>query len=74
MKAAKIMSEKLRNEESEAKAPEERKKLMVRVVCQWCNKEMGMKEIESGGMGENDITHGICEECLKRSMGEIEKK
>jgi len=31
----------------------------MRIVCSWCGKDMGVKK----GRG---ITHGICEDCIKK--------
>jgi DNA-directed RNA polymerase subunit RPC12/RpoP len=36
-------------------------------VCAWCGKDMGTKPSESTG-----TTHGMCPDCLKKEMGEME--
>jgi len=33
-------------------------------VCAWCGKELG----ESKGGPEGDVSHGICDDCLKKTL------
>ncbi|KKM97309.1 hypothetical protein LCGC14_1169310 [marine sediment metagenome] len=34
----------------------------MRVICSWCGKDMGEKE----PLDNEEISHGICEECQER--------
>jgi len=34
----------------------------MRVVCAWCGKDLGEKE----GAGKEEVSHGICQECLAK--------
>lgn len=36
------------------------------VICAWCGKVMGKKP----GLGQTGISHGMCDECLQREVGE----
>ena len=38
----------------------------MKVVCAWCDKDMGEKD----GKGVEGISHGICEECLEKVLKE----
>ena len=38
----------------------------MKVVCAWCDKDMGEKD----GKGVEGISHGICEECLAKVLKE----
>jgi hypothetical protein len=38
---------------------------VLKVVCSWCNKTMGMKD----GLGVSGISHSICPKCLKEIAG-----
>ena len=41
----------------------------VQRICAWCKVVMGTKEIPDGSM--NAPTHGICEECYDKWMGDL---
>lgn len=41
----------------------------LKVVCAWCGKDMGEKE----GDGVEGVSHGMCEECYKKSKSKEEK-
>jgi hypothetical protein len=64
------MSEIPRSEVLVEEAPEENKKIMIRVICAWCNKEMEAREVDGAGMKEGEVTHAICEGCLKKVIQE----
>ena len=34
----------------------------MKIVCAWCGKDMGEKD----GEGIEGISHGVCEQCLKK--------
>jgi len=40
----------------------------MKVVCAWCNKDMGEKE-PTKGRQRNEVTHGMCDKCYKKQMG-----
>ena len=40
----------------------------VRMVCAWCNKDMGEKD----GKGVEGVSHGLCQECFDRMVLEAE--
>ena len=42
----------------------------MRIVCAWCGKDMG----EKNGKGEEEVTHGICEECLAKIEAKAENE
>jgi hypothetical protein len=37
-------------------------KNLIKTVCAWCGKDMGFRD----GQGVEGISHGICQECLKK--------
>lgn len=39
----------------------------MKVVCAWCNKELGEKE----PLEDTSITHSICDECKNKYFKEI---
>jgi hypothetical protein len=41
---------------------------MVKIVCAWCDKDMGTEE------GEEDIRYSVCVECLKKFNITLENK
>ncbi len=41
----------------------------MRVVCAWCNKDMGEKD----GEGVRGVSHGLCRECFDKVMSEERK-
>ncbi|MCX6724432.1 MAG: hypothetical protein NT155_04705 [Candidatus Staskawiczbacteria bacterium] len=53
----------MENSETRKEQPEGKKAIM-KIVCAWCRKEIGEKEVE----GESGITHGICDECLQKHL------
>ena len=40
----------------------------MRVVCAWCQKMLS--EDDSGVVGKNPISYGICPDCLRRVMSQ----
>jgi len=40
----------------------------MKMVCSYCGKDMGEKD----GGGVEGVSHGICEECLKKLQTEVE--
>ncbi len=42
----------------------------MKVICAWCNKDMG----EKGGKDVEEISHGVCAECLTRLLAETENE
>ena len=46
--------------------------MVLKIVCAWCHKDLGTKECEGCNQDEPRITHGICEECQRKVMAEIE--
>ncbi len=36
----------------------------MKVICAWCNKDMGEKGGKAG------VSHGVCEECLTKLLKE----
>ncbi len=50
----------------------EEKKYPVKRVCGWCPKDMGLADWESPEPGK--VTHGLCEECSKKLLADLEKK
>lgn len=62
-----MSSENFENPEYSGKKEEQEKSQQEksakgRVVCAWCQKEMGKKE----GLKEGQISHGICENCREK--------
>jgi len=41
---------------------------IIKIVCSWCKKDMGEKD----GQGETGISHGMCEDCMKKMEAEIQ--
>lgn len=41
----------------------------MKIECAWCGKAMG----ETGESGEKRMSHGICQECLDKQAGEIDR-
>ena len=39
---------------------------VLKIVCGWCNKDMGEKD----GEGVSGISHSICPACYKEVIGE----
>lgn len=56
--------------EKSGKKPAEEKPLKSKVICAWCEKEMG--EIE--GIKGGEPSHGICGGCQKKYFPGAEKK
>ena len=50
---------------------EEKKITKMKIICAWCKKVMGEKEVESANEEE---THSICEECKAKMKEEIEEQ
>lgn len=38
----------------------------MKIICAWCDKDMG----EVDGEGVEGVSHGICDECLKKIEAE----
>jgi len=38
-------------------------------ICAWCDEVMGTKEVPADSTGE--ATHGICKECQREFMGDL---
>ena len=47
--------------------------MVYRIVCAWCQKEMGEKECPGSMVMKEAITHSICECCKDRVIAEIEQ-
>lgn len=45
----------------------------MKIICAWCGKDMGEKE-PTQGKWKDEITHGMCEECYKKEIEEIENE
>ena len=43
---------------------------IVKIVCSWCNEEIGVKD----GKSIYKTTHSICDKCLNKLMQEINEK
>jgi len=41
----------------------------MKVICAWCNKDMGTKP----PLDSNHISHGICDECKERELKEYKE-
>ena len=41
----------------------------MRIVCAWCGKEIGKK-----GNDDEEVSHGLCEECFAKLEAEKESK
>ena len=41
----------------------------MKIVCAWCAKELGEKD----GGDVDDVSHGICEECLHKQLEALER-
>jgi len=39
----------------------------MKIVCSYCNKNMGTKD----GKGVEGVSHSICDECFKKTMMEL---
>ena len=46
--------------------------MKIQRVCAWCKSVMGEIEVESNSE-HGCITHGICEDCLKKQQEKIKK-
>jgi len=42
----------------------------VIILCAWCGKNLGEKE----PLEDKSITHGICKECKKQLLADLNKK
>ncbi len=40
----------------------------MKIVCAWCNKNMG----EKNGRGVKGVTHCICKQCFAKFMAKVE--
>jgi len=43
----------------------------IKVICSWCGKDMGTKQVEYIAEPKYDTTHSICEECLKKEVASL---
>lgn len=41
----------------------------MKIVCAWCQKDLGEKEPTA----DPSVSHGICEECSKEMLEEVER-
>jgi hypothetical protein len=62
------MSEQGKPNQPESEEP----KYQVKKVCPWCNKEIGSAGYKS--TDPNEVSHGICPECLKKMEDLIDKE
>lgn len=48
--------------------------MKIEIICSWCDRSMGSKDCEVPDPAEilHPITHGICPECFKKEMAEID--
>jgi hypothetical protein len=42
------------------------------IICAWCQKHLGEKEVMRNSENLPPITHSICPECRKRVFGKFE--
>jgi hypothetical protein len=47
--------------------------MIYRIVCAWCQKEIGQKECPGSMIMKDAITHSICECCKAKVIVEIEQ-
>ena len=47
----------------------EEKKIMVDIICSYCGKFLGQKESL-----EQKISHGVCPDCYKKMMEELDNE
>ena len=47
--------------------------MIYRIVCAWCQKEIGQKESPGSMIMKDAITHSICECCKAKVIAEIEQ-
>lgn len=57
-----MFPENLEHPKEPDKNPEQEKPLKSKVICAWCNKEMGEREGIEGGKS----SHGICPSCREK--------
>lgn len=65
-----MSSENLEHSQKQEEKPEQEKPAKGKVVCAWCQKEMGEKE----GLKEGEKSHGICENCREKHFPGLGKK
>ena len=58
--------------EGKEKNIEENNKYLVKRICSWCNKDMGVADFFSNVEGA--VTNGICDKCLEKMDEELEKE
>ena len=66
------MSEIPREEDPQEPQKEDKvesKTITATIICGWCGKVLGTKEVFDDGSGLN-ISHGICEECTNKFEGD----
>jgi len=44
----------------------------MKMICSYCKKSMGTKEAADTNDPRITISHGVCEECQKKIMKELE--
>jgi len=48
----------------------------MKLICAWCLKELQKPDSKSdnkdNGIGANEISHGICPDCKKKVLAEVE--
>jgi len=47
----------------------EKKKKIVNIVCSWCGREMGTKEVDN----DTSTSHTICPECQEKWKKQLEE-
>ncbi len=47
--------------------------MTTKKICAWCGCSMGFIESKSTDASGLDVSHGICDECLKIVMAELEE-
>jgi len=41
----------------------------MKVICAWCGKNLGVKQCT---WTDGAVSHGICDDCLKETLNEVE--
>lgn len=44
---------------------------VLKIVCAWCLRDLGEKDDPSG---EGGVTHGICEDCMRKYFPKVYEK
>jgi hypothetical protein len=51
---------------------ERRSSVNLQIICAWCKRHLGEKEVKQLPQDRPAITHSICPECRKHVFGEFE--